>query len=168
MPVWEDMTHAGIVPIPQHFTSFLKACCGASLSAREIQLVFARSLAFCGNTGGDCYVYAALLKFCVAQFIPEKAVDVWRAIFKVLCHPMLADFPLSALWLDSLTWVAGFSILAGCFFQNEWLVLPLVSHSMPHQLMHHALHLSFSKFSWHRREVFVNTTPCMAGILQPR
>jgi len=81
--VWEDMTEQGILPITQHFVTFLGACCGAPLSAREIQQAFARSLAFCGASGGDCCVYSALLKFCVAQDIPEKATDVWRAVLKV-------------------------------------------------------------------------------------
>jgi hypothetical protein len=89
--VWEDMTEQGILPITQHFVTFLGACCGAPLSAREIQQIFARSMAFCGASGGDCSVYAALLKFCVAQDIPEKAVNVWRAVLKVLRPPPFAS-----------------------------------------------------------------------------
>ena len=87
------MRGQGIAPVTQHFVTFLGACCGAPLSARETRQAFGRALAFCVGAGGDCSVYAALLKFCVAQDIPEKAADVWRAIVKVRslpqeCHPL--------------------------------------------------------------------------------
>lgn len=56
------------------------------MSGRQIQQVFARAMAFCASHGGDCSVYAALLKFCVSQGTPERAVDVWKAIQRVqLC-----------------------------------------------------------------------------------
>jgi len=90
------MTEQGITPVTQHFVTFLGACCGAPLSARETQQAFARALAFCGAAGGDCSVYAALLKFCVAQDIPEKAVDVWRAIVKVHPPPTRGIFEMNA------------------------------------------------------------------------
>ena len=83
LQVYEDMLALGIPPVTQHFVTLLGACCDMPMSAREIRQVYSRAMAFCAAQGGDCSVYAALLKFCVSQGIPEKAVDVWKAIQKV-------------------------------------------------------------------------------------
>lgn len=83
MQVYKDMLALNISPITQHLVTFLGACCEAPMSGRQIQQVFARAMAFCASHGGDCSVYAALLKFCVSQGTPEKAVDVWKAIQRV-------------------------------------------------------------------------------------
>ena len=72
-----------IQPITQHFVNFLVGCSEAPLSTQQIQLAFAKSLMFCKTTGGDCSTYSSLLKFCVSQGVPEKAVDVWRQIQQV-------------------------------------------------------------------------------------
>ena len=78
------MLALGITPVTQHLVTFLGACCEAPMSGRQIQLVFSRAMTFCGDQkGGDCSVYAALLKFCTSQGTPEKAVDVWKAIQQV-------------------------------------------------------------------------------------
>ena len=61
------------------------------MSGREIQKVFAQAMAFCASQGGDCAVYAALLKFSVSQGTPEKAVEVWKAIQRV--RLLLHRFP---------------------------------------------------------------------------
>lgn len=83
LKVYDDMAVFGVTPITQHLVTFLGACLETSLSAREVHLVVSRALAFCAAQKGDCAVYAALLKFCIGQGIPEKAADVWRTIKKV-------------------------------------------------------------------------------------
>lgn len=83
MQIFDDMATLNIPPVTQHLVTFLGACCETPLSGREIQQVFAQAMAFCASQNGDCSVYAVLLKFCVSQGIPEKALDVWKAIQKV-------------------------------------------------------------------------------------
>ena len=81
--VFDDMMVDRIQPITQHFVNFLVGCSEAPLSTQQIQLAFAKSLMFCKTNGGDCSTYSSLLKFCVSQGVPEKAVDVWRQIQQV-------------------------------------------------------------------------------------
>ena len=83
LQVYRDMLSLKISVVTQHQVTFLGACCEAPMSGREIQQVFGRAMAFCKSQGGDCSVYAALLKFCVSQGTPEKAVDIWKAIQRV-------------------------------------------------------------------------------------
>ena len=70
------MTELGVVQNPQNFVTFLVAAAEAPLSSRQIQQAIARTLAY----RGDCSVFSALLGFCLAQGVPERAVDVWRTI----------------------------------------------------------------------------------------
>ena len=98
--VYKDMRKLGIQLVTQHLVTFLGACCEAPMSGREIQKVFARAMAFCASQGGDCSVYAALLKFCVSQGTPEKAVDVWKAIQRV--RPLLHCFTRSPATAEAL------------------------------------------------------------------
>lgn len=83
------MSTFGVQPITQHLVTFLVSCSDADLTAKQIQQAVAGALEFCVKHKGDCSVYAALLKFCVGQGIPEKAVDIWRCIRKVGSY---ADF----------------------------------------------------------------------------
>ena len=79
LQVFDDMAELGVVQVPQHFVTFLVAAAEAPLSSRQIQQAIARTLAY----RSDCSVFSALLRFCLAQGIPERAVDVWRTIQKV-------------------------------------------------------------------------------------
>lgn len=104
---------SGLVPITQHFVTFLGACSETTLTAQQIQQTVASALAFCAASGGDCSVYAALLKFSVAQGIPQNAFDVWKTIKK-------ARF-------SSPTWLFGSTVVQ---------VIMLAGVSLPLQLPH--------------------------------
>ena len=106
LQVFEDMLAKDIMPITQHFVTFLVACAEAPLTTQHVKKSFGRAMSFCKSNGGDCSIYSSLLKFIVSQGVPEKAVDVWRQIqqvhFFLLLYTMSLFFSIKGIWLFTI------------------------------------------------------------------
>ena len=113
------MEELGIAQVPQHFVTFLVAAAEAPLSSRQIQQAIARTLAY----RGECSVYSALLRFCLAQGVPERAVDVWRTIQKVGASAVVPAKALPHLHLPQPQ-----APLQECQHPSATICLPLVVH----------------------------------------